>query len=117
MNRVNQVNSEEANSDYYKMKCDDLETENIELENKIDYLEMKIKMLVMGYLNKRLMSFLLSQNKENDCSICLEKLDSSLIILDCNHILHQKCYDELTESSDTLKCPVCRYPIIDLRTI
>ncbi|CAL6031705.1 CHY_zinc finger domain-containing protein [Hexamita inflata] len=47
---------------------------------------------------------------EDDCSVCLGSLNDStyaLIYLNCSHVIHQKCYNELIRQSET-KCPVCR---------
>lgn len=44
------------------------------------------------------------------CSICLDTIKNDSIKLNCNHLLHKKCYLKLLFSSINifLKCPICR---------
>lgn len=45
------------------------------------------------------------------CSICLEDIeDHNLVMLECSHELHEKCYNKLIESTNQV-CPVCRTEI------
>ena len=50
---------------------------------------------------------------EEICSICLDKLDSDIKIISCNHKFHEKCIDEWFKKSN--KCPYCRCNIVDFR--
>lgn len=42
----------------------------------------------------------------DECSICLEKNNTSSIILKCHHKLHQKCLEKWMLIK--IKCPLCR---------
>ena len=46
----------------------------------------------------------------DECSICLEELYSNLIILECNHIFHTECINQLMQIDNLNKfyCPLCR---------
>ena len=48
------------------------------------------------------------QTINGECSICLDILDirSSIIMLDCNHIFHEKCIDDHTNYGHNF-CPYC----------
>jgi hypothetical protein len=37
------------------------------------------------------------------CSICLENLNESLCVVNCNHVFHENCISKLE------KCPLCKY--------
>ena len=44
---------------------------------------------------------------DDNCPICLDKLDGEkLIMLECGHIIHKKCYRELIKQKIN-KCPLC----------
>lgn len=46
----------------------------------------------------------------DECSICLEELYSNLIILQCNHVFHDDCIQQLMDIENLNKfyCPLCR---------
>ena len=48
------------------------------------------------------------ENLINDCSICLEeyKINEKIMILNCNHIYHERCIKMWLDQNDT--CPICR---------
>ena len=55
-------------------------------------------------------------NKDDDCSICLEKLfpkknnedkDNQITFLNCGHVLHFNCYNKMI-SLNKRNCPLCR---------
>ncbi len=49
----------------------------------------------------------------NPCPLCLESLNNGewCTTLLCDHILHTKCLNALTQRVNTLKrCPLCRTP-------
>lgn len=52
--------------------------------------------------------------KNNQCSICLEKmlLSDKLVILKCNHIYHNDCLKKWVTNNSS-KCCVCRFDIRD----
>lgn len=45
----------------------------------------------------------------NECTICFDKLNSSLNVLLCGHVFHSKCEETWREHSST--CAVCREPV------
>jgi len=49
-------------------------------------------------------------NKNDSCSICLDKLTSNVIKLKCNHIYHKGCIMPWLKESNS--CPLCREEII-----
>ena len=47
-------------------------------------------------------------NVEEDCPICLEKLDGKIGHLECNHYFHEKCLNQWVKNSINKDCPICR---------
>ncbi len=54
------------------------------------------------------------------CCICLEeinmKIQSSIEKLECNHVLHKKCFEDLI-NHNKLECPLCKKMIIKAPTV
>lgn len=48
--------------------------------------------------------------KNQECCICLKKLERETFILNCEHIIHEKCLKLLIDSEcpSKNKCPICR---------
>ena len=47
------------------------------------------------------------------CSICLDVLDedsleTSVKLINCNHIFHKECIEKWYKNSENVNCPVCR---------
>ena len=45
---------------------------------------------------------------EEDCPICMEKLDGKIGHLACNHYFHEKCLKNWINTSPYSNCPMCR---------
>ncbi|VEN50162.1 unnamed protein product [Callosobruchus maculatus] len=43
-----------------------------------------------------------------ECSVCLERLDTSSKVLPCQHTFCKKCLEEIVEKHKELRCPECR---------
>lgn len=43
-----------------------------------------------------------------ECSVCLERLDTSSKVLPCQHTFCKKCLKEIVERHKELRCPECR---------
>ncbi|KAI4462926.1 sh3 domain-containing [Holotrichia oblita] len=43
-----------------------------------------------------------------ECSVCLERLDTSSKVLPCQHTFCRKCLEEIVEKHKELRCPECR---------
>lgn len=43
-----------------------------------------------------------------ECSVCLERLDTSSKVLPCQHTFCKKCLEEIVERHKELRCPECR---------
>ena len=43
---------------------------------------------------------------ENDCCICLQKLENNILQLDCSHLFHEKCINKWIKNNNN--CPMCR---------
>lgn len=43
-----------------------------------------------------------------ECSVCLERLDTSSKVLPCQHTFCKKCLHEIVDSHKELRCPECR---------
>lgn len=43
-----------------------------------------------------------------ECSVCLERLDTSSKVLPCQHTFCKKCLDEIVATHKELRCPECR---------
>nr|CAI5837707.1 unnamed protein product [Callosobruchus analis] len=43
-----------------------------------------------------------------ECSVCLERLDTSSKVLPCQHTFCKKCLEEILEKHKELRCPECR---------
>ena len=72
----------------------------------------------MGIQNKKVTNFFLwktqllkmSKRKMEDCSICLQNLDTGTCKIRCGHVFHQTCINELEASDCNQSCPLCRHP-------
>uniref|UniRef100_A0A182WF83 RING-type E3 ubiquitin transferase n=1 Tax=Anopheles minimus TaxID=112268 RepID=A0A182WF83_9DIPT len=49
-----------------------------------------------------------------ECSVCLERLDSSSKVLPCQHTFCRKCLEEIVASHQELRCPECRV-LVEIR--
>lgn len=43
-----------------------------------------------------------------ECSVCLERLDTSSKVLPCQHTFCKKCLEEIVVTKKELRCPECR---------
>lgn len=43
-----------------------------------------------------------------ECSVCLERLDTSSKVLPCQHTFCKKCLEEILSTHKELRCPECR---------
>lgn len=43
-----------------------------------------------------------------ECSVCLERLDTSSKVLPCQHTFCRKCLEDIIETNKELRCPECR---------
>lgn len=43
-----------------------------------------------------------------ECSVCLERLDTSSKVLPCQHTFCKKCLTDIVETNKELRCPECR---------
>lgn len=43
-----------------------------------------------------------------ECSVCLERLDTSSKVLPCQHTFCKKCLEEIVQTHKELRCPECR---------
>lgn len=43
-----------------------------------------------------------------ECSVCLDRLDTSSKVLPCQHTFCKKCLEEIVQKHKELKCPECR---------
>lgn len=43
-----------------------------------------------------------------ECSVCLERLDTSSKVLPCQHTFCKNCLDEILSTHRELRCPECR---------
>ena len=93
------------NYDYYEQKIINLKKTNKFLTEENKFLKTKremafhLKMICVKYFIK---------NKENKCSICLDKVTkkSNVFLTFCGHLFHSNCIDESLKYSN--KCPYCR---------
>ncbi|KAJ8865901.1 hypothetical protein PR048_033424 [Dryococelus australis] len=49
-----------------------------------------------------------------ECSICLERLDTSSRVLPCQHTFCKKCLEEIVSTRKELRCPECRI-LVDVK--
>ena len=61
-------------------------------------------------------------NMDDECTICLNKLYSgndSTMLLDCKHLIHSKCLNELIDKTDKSKCipccTLCKKSVVDIK--
>lgn len=47
-----------------------------------------------------------------ECSVCLERLDTSSKVLPCQHTFCKKCLEEILTTKHELRCPECRVLVI-----
>jgi len=53
--------------------------------------------------------------EENDCPICLEKINDkhTIILPKCDHVLHSSCLFQYIEKTPSdVKCPLCRQHLL-----
>lgn len=43
-----------------------------------------------------------------ECSVCLDRLDTSSKVLPCQHTFCRKCLQEILHKHKELRCPECR---------
>lgn len=57
-----------------------------------------------------------SEADDDKCTICLERHDSSSIVLECEHKFHKKCIEkwasERHRSFRTIICPLCKNTLV-----
>ena len=56
---------------------------------------------------------------DDNCSICLEKIDNKCITLECNHSYHKKCIklwikEIINNPNINVNCPICKNDIVIL---
>jgi hypothetical protein len=74
------------------------------------YFIVYIIQLLLYKLIIKILSIISKNNKNyfnDDCSICLEPLNSNIFTTKCNHIFHNKCIEDL-KNNNHYKCPLCR---------
>lgn len=49
-----------------------------------------------------------------ECSVCLERLDTSSKVLPCQHTFCKKCLEEIISTHRELRCPECRV-LVDVK--
>lgn len=49
-----------------------------------------------------------------ECSVCLERLDTSSKVLPCQHTFCKKCLEEILSTHRELRCPECRV-LVDVK--
>lgn len=49
-----------------------------------------------------------------ECSVCLERLDTSSKVLPCQHTFCKKCLEEIINRHRELRCPECRV-LVDIK--
>ena len=46
-----------------------------------------------------------------ECSVCLDPCEGSIVMLPCSHTFHTKCmFDVMMASTSPTTCPICRHP-------
>lgn len=80
------------------------------------FLKNNIKLNIYFYLmNLKTLNekseYIICNDYDNTCSICLNKLNNTCRKLKCNHIFHVECIDNWL--SDNVTCPMCRDKISD----
>lgn len=49
-----------------------------------------------------------------ECSVCLERLDTSSKVLPCQHTFCKRCLEEIVTTHKELRCPECRV-LVDIK--
>ncbi|CAG9856076.1 unnamed protein product [Phyllotreta striolata] len=47
-----------------------------------------------------------------ECSVCLERLDTSSKVLPCQHTFCKKCLEDIVQTNKELRCPECRVLVL-----
>ena len=55
-----------------------------------------------------------SLNELLECSVCLERLDSTSKVLPCQHTFCRRCLEEIISAKNELRCPECR-TLVEIR--
>jgi ankyrin repeat protein len=57
----------------------------------------------------------------NICAVCLDKYinneNDNLVILNCGHIFHEKCFRDWRSTYNKPPCPICKLPITNIRPL
>ena len=49
-----------------------------------------------------------------ECSVCLEQLDATSKVLQCQHTFCRRCLEEIVATKNELRCPECRM-LVEIR--
>lgn len=83
-----------------------ISTIHVQSEPQQEFISIDIYEHINNFLNK----CSIIEKLEEDCIICLEKMSFG-VQLQCNHIFHRHCLDQLIEY-EYIKCPLCRANIV-----
>lgn len=82
---------------------------NIEFYNKVN-ISRGLKKI--NRKNKKVKkNYLTNKKEENECSICLKKMNHkhNAIALECGHVFHCNCLSKwFKETKNNIHCPLCR---------
>jgi hypothetical protein len=85
----------------------------------IVFLRRKFKCIDRYYVNKDVNTVLklceiviVNEDRDNECSICLESSINKFMKLNCDHLFHEKCIKKWIENHNS--CPICRDDIITI---
>ena len=68
----------------------------------------KLKKENENYIFNYLNSLEKTKSFNEDCPICIEKIDKNNITLPCGHSFHMDCIHVWLKEGDSMVCPVCR---------
>lgn len=65
-------------------------------------LDIKIKLMSLGY------KFKPSIYVSNECCICMEKMNESMVLKPCGHCVCSGCLIQLHKNMEKISCPLCK---------
>ncbi|XP_048582101.1 E3 ubiquitin-protein ligase MIEL1 isoform X2 [Nematostella vectensis] len=58
----------------------------------------------------------IADSQSDECAVCLQEVFSGCLVFPCGHKVHEDCALNLVMTGNSINCPVCRQPFLDLNS-
>ncbi|XP_032241839.1 E3 ubiquitin-protein ligase SRFP1-like [Nematostella vectensis] len=58
----------------------------------------------------------IADSQSDECAVCLQEVFSGCLVFPCGHKVHEDCALNLVMRGNSINCPVCRQPFLDLNS-